>query len=66
MMAAGLAVTYALRWIGASDPALVGTLISLAPLGDRGISSHDVLRVPRCPECSGRVNVAAPSPWYES
>lgn len=66
MMAAGLAVMYALRWIGAQDPALAGTFISLAPLNDRGFSTHNVLRVPRCTECSGRVNIAAPSPWYES
>jgi bacteriocin biosynthesis cyclodehydratase domain-containing protein len=65
MMAAGLGVLYALRWIGANDPALVGRLIALQPLSDRGISTHDVLRVPRCPACAGVVNVTAPSPWFE-
>lgn len=65
MTLAGLAVLGALRWLGAQDPALVGTMMAYHPLGDRAISVHPVLRVPRCSVCYQATNSPPPSPWFD-
>lgn len=62
---AGLAVTSALRWLGAQDPSLVGTMMTFHPLGERPVSTHHVLRVPRCGSCSRVAHTPPPSPWFE-
>lgn len=65
MSIAGLATLYLMRWIGAQDPALVGSMLAFAPLSDKAISLHNVLRVPRCPACSLAADVIPPAPWHE-
>jgi bacteriocin biosynthesis cyclodehydratase domain-containing protein len=64
-IAAGLAVTLALRWLVQRDPALPGLLLALEQWPRPSVTSHVVYRVPRCPECSGLAAHAAPAPWSE-
>ncbi|HEY6055045.1 MAG TPA: hypothetical protein VIU86_14005, partial [Gaiellaceae bacterium] len=54
-----------LRWLGTRDARLPGTLQTVE-LGD-GVElvRHVVLRVPRCPSCSGLGAVAPPLPWHD-
>jgi bacteriocin biosynthesis cyclodehydratase domain-containing protein len=64
-LAAAVAVAVALRWLGARDPHLPGVLFALEL--DRGpcVTTHRVLRVPRCPDCSGANRRARPAPWFD-
>jgi bacteriocin biosynthesis cyclodehydratase domain-containing protein len=60
---AGLAATLLVRWLGAADPAVPGTLFALELEDGLRIDAHRVLRVPRCGACSAAAGVAAPLPW---
>jgi bacteriocin biosynthesis cyclodehydratase domain-containing protein len=62
---AGLAATFALRWLAHRDQFLPGTWYALE-LGVRpALGAHVLYRVPRCPTCSGIVRAAQPLPWYK-
>ena len=62
-VAAGLAATVAVRWLTAADPSLPGHFQTVEGGHPLGVSSHRVLRVPRCPDC-GPDEQAVPSPWF--
>jgi bacteriocin biosynthesis cyclodehydratase domain-containing protein len=55
----------ALRWLAARDPLLPGVLWAIGLEGGCTLTRHEVLRVPRCPACSGLRSVAPPAPWFE-
>ena len=62
-VAAGLAATVTVRWLTAAEPSLPGHLQTVEGGHPLGVSSHRVLRVPRCPDC-GPHEQAVPSPWF--
>jgi bacteriocin biosynthesis cyclodehydratase domain-containing protein len=64
--AVALAAELVVRWIGARDPFLPGTLFTLDAEEGFSVASHTVLRVPRCPACSSSAGLAPPSPWHEA
>ena len=62
---AGLAATFALRWLAYRDQFLPGTWYALE-LGVRpALEVHVLYRVPRCPACSGLGKAAEPLPWHK-
>jgi bacteriocin biosynthesis cyclodehydratase domain-containing protein len=62
---AGLAATFALRWLAYRDHFLPGTWYALE-LGVRpALGAHVLYRVPRCPACSGIGKAAEPLPWHK-
>jgi bacteriocin biosynthesis cyclodehydratase domain-containing protein len=61
---AGIAATFALRWIAHRDPALPGVVHSVELSRGLELGAHVVYRVPRCPACSGLDDRAAPLPWF--
>lgn len=62
---AGLAATFALRWLAYRDQFLPGTWYALE-LGVRpALGVHVLYRVPRCPACSGVGQAAEPLPWHK-
>lgn len=64
-LAAELAVLHALRWLGTRDARLPGTLQSVELADGVVVERHTVLRVPRCPACSGLGELAPPLPWFD-
>jgi bacteriocin biosynthesis cyclodehydratase domain-containing protein len=64
--AAGLAAHLTLCWLAGADTRLPGELYVLAACPELTLSSHPVLRVPRCPACSDVERLAAPLPWHEA
>lgn len=60
-----VAVLHVLRWLGTRDARLPGTLQTVELGNGVEILSHVVLRVPRCPSCSGLGTLAAPLPWHD-
>ena len=64
-LAAAVAVVLALRWLGARDPYLPGTLYALETEHGPQLTTHRVLRVPRCPDCSSANRRARPAPWFD-
>jgi bacteriocin biosynthesis cyclodehydratase domain-containing protein len=64
--AAGLAAHLAVSWLGARDARLPGLLFVLETQPQIGLTSHPVLRVPRCSACSDAGRLAAPLPWSEA
>jgi ribosomal protein S12 methylthiotransferase accessory factor len=64
--AAGLAAHLAVCWLAGADTRLPGELYVLAAHPELALSSHHVLRVPRCPACSDAERLAAPLPWHEA
>jgi bacteriocin biosynthesis cyclodehydratase domain-containing protein len=64
--AAGLAAHLAICWLAGADTRLPGELYVLAAHPELTLSSHHVLRVPRCPACSDAQRLAAPLPWHEA
>ena len=64
-LAAELAVLAALRWLGTRDARLPGRLQTVALERGAVVDSHLVLRVPRCPSCSGLAGLAPPLPWFD-
>jgi bacteriocin biosynthesis cyclodehydratase domain-containing protein len=63
--AAGLAAHLAVSWLGAHDARLPGLLFVLETQPQIALTSHPVLRVPRCRACSDAGALAAPLPWRE-
>ena len=64
--AAALAAHIALRWAVGRDSRIPGLLHVLAMRPRLSMTTHHVLRVPRCPVCSGRDKAASPLPWHEA
>jgi bacteriocin biosynthesis cyclodehydratase domain-containing protein len=64
-LAAGVAVVVALRWLGARDPHLPGLLHALELERGPHVTTHRVLRVPRCPDCSSEHRRARPALWFD-
>jgi bacteriocin biosynthesis cyclodehydratase domain-containing protein len=62
---AGLGASLALRWLVEQDRSLPGTLYALEFGAEIRLLPHRVLRVPRCPACSGASGVAQPLPWFQ-
>ena len=62
-IAAGIAVTLALRWLAAGDPTLPGRFYTLETGVVLGLGYHQLLRVPRCPAC-GAGDAPMPTPWF--
>jgi bacteriocin biosynthesis cyclodehydratase domain-containing protein len=63
---AGVAAQLALCWIGGLDSTLPGVLHVLETRPALSLSTHTVLRVPRCPRCSSVEQAAPPLPWHEA
>jgi bacteriocin biosynthesis cyclodehydratase domain-containing protein len=51
-----------LRWIGARDASVPGTIHTLVPR-ELSIRTATVFRVPRCPTCQARDFIPAAAPW---
>ncbi len=62
---AGVAALALLRFLVGLDPTLPGSFYALDLGVPLSLSRHRVLRVPRCPACSGVDSVAAPLPWFK-
>lgn len=62
---AGVAALALLRYLAGLDPTLPGSFYALDLGVPLSLSRHRVLRVPRCPACSGVDSVAAPLPWFK-
>jgi bacteriocin biosynthesis cyclodehydratase domain-containing protein len=65
-LVSALAAYSALRWLVGLDTALPGVLQAVEARPVLSLSSHTVLRVPRCPACSPAMRTAAPLPWHEA
>jgi bacteriocin biosynthesis cyclodehydratase domain-containing protein len=65
-MTACLAAHLALAWIGGLDTQLPGVLHWLETRPRLSLTTHAVLRVPRCPACSAAERVAPRLPWHEA
>jgi bacteriocin biosynthesis cyclodehydratase domain-containing protein len=63
---AGLAAHFALRWVAGHDVTLPGVLFAVEARPTVSIVEHPVLRVPRCPVCSGVGRSPARLPWHEA
>jgi bacteriocin biosynthesis cyclodehydratase domain-containing protein len=63
--AGAVAALQLLRWIGIRDPYVPGVLFAVELRGGVRVSTHSVLRVPRCPACSPLARRAAPLPWFQ-
>lgn len=63
-IAAGLAALLAIRWLTSADPTLPGRFYALETGSALRLSSHHVLRVPRCPVCA-EWGGAVPLPWFK-
>jgi bacteriocin biosynthesis cyclodehydratase domain-containing protein len=65
-VAAGVAAQLAVCWVAGRDPRLPGVLHVLEPGPPMALSTHTVLRVPRCPACSPARRLAPRVPWHEA
>jgi bacteriocin biosynthesis cyclodehydratase domain-containing protein len=65
-IAAALTAHLALAWIGGLDTRLPGVLYVLETRPSLALSTHAVLRVPRCPACSPAERLAPRLPWHEA
>ena len=65
-LVAALAAERIVRWLGIRDPALPGTVVTVEVTPELVVSNDHLLRVPRCPACSGLAEVGAPVPWHEA
>jgi bacteriocin biosynthesis cyclodehydratase domain-containing protein len=61
---AGIAATFALRWILHRDPGLPGVVHTVEHRRGLELRAHVVYRVPRCSACSGLHDRSAPLPWF--
>ena len=65
-LVAALAAERIARWLGTGDPELPGTILTVEVAPELVIATDRLLRVPRCPACSGLADVGAPVPWHEA
>jgi hypothetical protein len=65
-VAAGVAAHLALCWIGGRDTTLPGILYAIESRPAFSVTTHVVLRVPRCGACSAAERSAPPLPWHEA
>jgi bacteriocin biosynthesis cyclodehydratase domain-containing protein len=65
-LVAAVAAYTALRWLVGRDTTLPGLMRAVEAQPVLSLSTHTVLRVPRCPACSPVVHAAAPLPWHEA
>ena len=63
---AGVAAHLALCWIGGRDSTLPGVLYAIESRPRFSVSTHVVLRVPRCSACSPAERSAPRLPWHEA
>lgn len=61
---AGLVSAFALRWLALRDSFLPGVAYTLSFTPRVQIDAHDIIRVPRCQECSDSAGDATLSPWF--
>jgi bacteriocin biosynthesis cyclodehydratase domain-containing protein len=60
---AGSAGALILRWLLGRDALLPGRFFAIGFDDALTVKAHEVLRVPRCPACSGLASLASPLPW---
>lgn len=65
-LVAALAAHLVVRWIGGRDTTLPGVLHAVEARPALSLTTHDVLRVPRCSACSRADRLAPPLPWHEA
>jgi bacteriocin biosynthesis cyclodehydratase domain-containing protein len=63
---AAVAAQLVIGWVGGHDTRLPGTLYVLEAGPPLALTTHPVLKVPRCPACSIVERVAPPIPWHEA
>jgi bacteriocin biosynthesis cyclodehydratase domain-containing protein len=63
---AAVAAHLALRWLVARDTTIPGVVHAVEVRPALALTTHHVLRVPRCPACSPAERLAAPLPWHEA
>jgi bacteriocin biosynthesis cyclodehydratase domain-containing protein len=63
---AAVAAQIALGWVGGHDTRLPGVVHLVEAGPPLVLSTHTVLKVPRCPSCSRAERLAPPNPWHEA
>jgi bacteriocin biosynthesis cyclodehydratase domain-containing protein len=61
---AGLAADLALRWLALEDTFVPSVVLAVEQAPELSFSRHVLLRVPRCPACSGLRGRATLGPWH--
>jgi bacteriocin biosynthesis cyclodehydratase domain-containing protein len=61
-----LAAQVAVAWVGGRDTRLPGLLHVIEVGPPLALSTHSVLKVPRCPACSAAEQLAPAVPWHEA
>lgn len=64
-LVAAIAAERIVRWIGVRDPSLPGAVATVEITPGFVVATDVVLRVPRCPACSGLEEAGQPVPWHE-
>lgn len=65
-LVAAIAAERIVRWLGVRDPALPGAVVAVEVAPELAVSDEVLLRVPRCPACSGLAGIGQPVPWHEA
>lgn len=65
-LVAAIAADRIVRWLGSRDPALPGAIVTVEVTPELAVSDEILLRVPRCPACSGLADLGQPVPWHEA
>lgn len=65
-LVAAIAAERIVRWLGVRDPALPGAVVAVEVAPELVASDELLLRVPRCPACSGLTEAGQPVPWHEA
>jgi bacteriocin biosynthesis cyclodehydratase domain-containing protein len=65
-LTAAVASQIALGWVGGHDTRFPGVLHVIEAGPPLALSTHTVLRAPRCPSCSHAEHLAPPNPWHEA